>query len=74
MSSYPDKKLGDNMKKRDAIAVFGSASDLARALGITRQSVSDWGEDIPELRAYQIREILEQRRQEEEDAQWGYPV
>jgi len=74
LSSYPDKKLGDNMKKRDAIAVFGSASDLARALGITRQSVSDWGEDIPELRAYQIREILEQRRQEEEDAQWGYPV
>jgi biotin operon repressor len=62
------------MKKRDAIAAFGSASDLARALGITRQSVSDWGEDIPELRAYQIREILEQRRQEEEDAQWGYPV
>jgi len=62
------------MKKRDAIAAFGSASDLARALGITRQSVSSWGDDVPELRAYQIREILEQRRREEEDAQWGYPV
>ena len=62
------------MKKRDAIAAFGSASDLARALGITRQSVSSWGDDVPELRAYQIREILEQRRQEEEDAQWGHPV
>lgn len=62
------------MKKRDAIAAFGSASDLARTLGITRQSVSSWGEDVPELRAYQIREILDQRRQEEEDAQWGHPV
>lgn len=62
------------MKKRDAIAAFGSASDLARALGITRQSVSSWGDDVPELRAYQIREILDQRRQEEEDAQWGHPV
>lgn len=62
------------MKKRDAIAVFGSASELARSLGITRQSVSKWSEDVPELRAYQINEILEQRRQEKEEAQWGYPV
>lgn len=62
------------MKKKDAIAVFGSASELARALGIKRQSVSKWSEDVPELRAYQINEILEQRRQEEEEAQWGYPV
>jgi len=62
------------MKTDDAIAAFGSASELARVLGITRQSVSKWSEDVPPLRVYQITEILEQRRQEEEEAQWGYPV
>lgn len=57
------------MKKMDAIAAFGSASELARALGITRQSVSKWSEDVPELRAYQINEILSQRKEEGEAAQ-----
>ena len=57
------------MKKRDAIAVFGSASELARSLGITRQSVSKWSEDVPELRAYQIEEIIDQRRQDEGETQ-----
>lgn len=50
------------MKKRDAIAIFGSASELARALGIARQSVAKWGDDIPPLRAYQINEIVDQRK------------
>lgn len=53
------------MKKRDAIAVFGSASELARSLGITRQSVAKWADEVPPLRAYQIEEIIDQRRQEE---------
>lgn len=57
------------MKKRDAIAAFGSASELARSLGITRQSVSKWSEDVPELRAYQIKEVIDQRKRDEGDVQ-----
>ena len=57
------------MKKRDAIAAFGSASELARSLGITRQSVSKWSEDVPELRAYQIKEVIDQRKRDEGETQ-----
>lgn len=57
------------MKKRDAIAVFGSASELARSLGITRQSVAKWTDEVPPLRAYQIEEIIDQRRQDEGETQ-----
>ncbi|MCX7132505.1 Cro/CI family transcriptional regulator [Aeromonas sp.] len=47
------------MKKADAIAHFGSAAELARALGITEAAVSRWGEDVPSCRgrAHQI-EVL----------------
>lgn len=57
------------MKKRDAIAAFGSASELARSLGITRQSVSSWGEEVPPLRVYQINEIIDQRKEDEGETQ-----
>ena len=57
------------MKKRDAIAAFGSASELARRLGIRRQSITKWSEDIPELRVYQINEILDQRKEDEGETQ-----
>lgn len=43
----------------DAIKYFGSRANLARALGISRAAVSYWGEQVPALRAYQIREIME---------------
>jgi DNA-binding transcriptional regulator YdaS (Cro superfamily) len=45
------------MRTEDAIKHFGSAAALARALGISRQSVHDWGACVPEGRAYQI-EVL----------------
>lgn len=35
--------------------------ELAAALGITVQAVYSWGDDVPPLRAYQIKEILAQR-------------
>lgn len=50
------------MRKDEAIALFGSASSLARSLGITRQAVSRWGEMVPPLRVYQIREIVAARK------------
>ncbi len=46
------------MSKDEAIDAFGSAQALANALGITVQAVSQWGEDVPELRVFQIKCIL----------------
>lgn len=45
------------MKKADAITLAGSAAELARILGIRQQSMTDWGEYIPPLRAYQLRDL-----------------
>jgi len=44
------------MKKDDAVQAFGTQAALARALGIQPPSVSEWKDEIPELRAYQLRE------------------
>lgn len=46
------------MKTEDAIKAFGSAKALADALGIWPQAVYAWGDTVPELRAYQIKDIL----------------
>jgi transcriptional repressor of cell division inhibition gene dicB len=43
------------MLKETAIAHYGSMAKLARALKITVQAVSDWGNLVPEGRAYQIQ-------------------
>lgn len=43
------------MDKKTAIAHFGSAAALAKALGISAAAVSDWNEIIPEGRAYQLQ-------------------
>jgi DNA-binding transcriptional regulator YdaS (Cro superfamily) len=42
------------MKKKVAINYFGSSTKLANALGLHKSSISQWGEDVPELRAFQI--------------------
>ena len=42
------------MKTADAIAYWGTATSLAKALGIDRTALSKWGEDVPKLRRYQI--------------------
>lgn len=34
------------MKKIEAIAMFGSPKDLAAALGVTRQAIYQWPEDL----------------------------
>jgi DNA-binding transcriptional regulator YdaS (Cro superfamily) len=55
------------MKTQKAVALFGSANRLAKVLGITRQAINQWGEDVPLLRQYQIDEIMERMAKEEAD-------
>ena len=42
----------------DAIRHFGSSAELARKLNIRPQAITSWGEFVPELRAYQLRDML----------------
>jgi len=43
------------MLKQKAIKIYGTPSALARALGVTKSAVSQWGETIPERHALKIR-------------------
>lgn len=45
------------MKTKDAILYFGSKSQLAQNLGLTKSAISQWPDDVPELRAYQIERL-----------------
>ncbi len=47
------------MKKQDAITYFGGAGKLASALGILHSAVSQWGEDIPMRRAFELERITD---------------
>lgn len=47
------------MKTSEALREFNdSVRELAAALGITREAVYQWGETVPPLREYQIRDLL----------------
>ena len=45
------------MKTQEAINFFGGRKQLAVALGITRTASYEWGEEVPELRQFQIEVI-----------------
>ncbi len=45
------------MLTADAIAHFGTRSEIARALAISRAAVSKWGDVVPEGSAYKIESI-----------------
>lgn len=47
------------MKKTDAVEHFGNQTKLAKALAISPSSVSQWGDDVPELRAFQIERLTD---------------
>lgn len=49
------------MKTKDALDAFGSVRELAAALDISVPAIYQWGEDVPPLRAYQIRDLLAAR-------------
>lgn len=46
------------MKKDFVINLFGNQEKTAMALGLNQASISKWGDDIPELRAYQVERLL----------------
>ncbi len=58
------------MTKDDALKVAdGSVNELARMLGIKHSAVSQWNEEkIPELREYQIKEIIQKQERQTEEA------
>lgn len=45
------------MDKTEAIRLAGSASELARVLGISPQAVSKWPRKVPPLQVYRLREL-----------------
>tara|TARA_Y100000766_G_scaffold110165_1_gene94274 strand:+ start:1416 stop:1601 length:186 start_codon:yes stop_codon:yes gene_type:complete len=47
------------MLKADAVQYFGGVIKLADALGLTKGAVSQWGDTVPLLRAYQIERLTD---------------
>lgn len=43
------------MKTQQAIQLAGSAKTLAEMLGITGGAISQWGEEVPDARVWQLR-------------------
>ena len=55
----PDDEIPPVETVQDAMVVLGcpTKAALARALGVSRQNIHAWGDIVPELRRYQIREL-----------------
>jgi len=45
------------MTLRDALKHFGSRAQIARALGVSRQSITRWQHGIPLRRQYELEDI-----------------
>ncbi len=43
------------MKTQQAIELAGNAASLAKLLGITPSAITQWGENVPEKRVWQMR-------------------
>lgn len=56
-SRQHNQTLGGEMKKETVLNYFGGVTKTAEALGISKGSVSLWGEEIPQGRAYQIESL-----------------
>jgi DNA-binding transcriptional regulator YdaS (Cro superfamily) len=46
-----------SMKKETAIVFAGNANRLAKLLGINRSAISQWGEDVPQKRVLQLKNL-----------------
>lgn len=45
------------MKTNDVLIYFGSKAEIGRVLGVSKSAISQWGNEVPPLRAYQIEQI-----------------
>ena len=45
------------MKKKDVIEYFGGVGKTAIVLGVLQSAVSQWGENVPQRRAFEIERI-----------------
>lgn len=45
------------MTKEEAIKRAGGKSALARLLGVTPAAISQWGEDVPIMRIWQLKTL-----------------
>lgn len=44
------------MKTAELIRLFGGVTRTAEVFGVTKSAVSQWGDEVPPLRVYQLRE------------------
>ena len=51
-----NKLTNGQVETKKAIKLAGSAVELARILGVTRQAVTNWVDVLPGLRVYQLKE------------------
>ncbi|KKO60002.1 Cro/CI family transcriptional regulator [Serratia sp. IR-2025] len=54
------------MKKSEAIKIAGGKAKLARLLNVTKGAVSQWGDEIPELRALQLEKLASASREQKQ--------
>ena len=56
----PDAEIPNVETVADAMVALGcpTKAALARTLGVSRQNLNHWGDTVPELRRYQIREMV----------------
>ena len=45
------------MEKQKAIKLAGSQSKLAAVLGVSQAAISQWGQDVPMMRIYQLKSL-----------------
>lgn len=49
----------DAMQKAQAIEHFGGVTKLAKKLGITRQAIHAWPQEVPDLYRYKLHYLSE---------------
>jgi len=50
------------MKTQEAEIYFGSKRKLAEALKLSVQAIYKWGENVPRLREYEIKDLMKRRK------------
>lgn len=57
MTPVRGRSTMSRMTKAEAVRRAGSQQALADVLGISRQAVCAWGENVPKMRVYQLKVV-----------------